>query len=191
MYPLTDASSKSSVERNLEQPYAVKFCWRLGKTATETKQMLGQAYKEDAMSRSSVFEWHKLFREGRELVEDDHRTGRPSSSRTDDTGQSEVTFGLRSTLVIHLICDELNLSYGTVHRIITDDLSMKKVCAKMVPKILRDEQQAKRVEISQEILNCLEEDEHFLADVITGDETWVFEYDPETKRQSEEGHTSS
>jgi len=75
------------MERNLEQRYAVKFCWRLGKTATETKQMLDQAYKEDAMSRSSVFEWHKLFREGRELVEDDHRAGRPSTSRTDD-GQS-------------------------------------------------------------------------------------------------------
>lgn len=143
------------------------------------------------MSRSSIFEWHKLFREGRELVEDDQRAGRPLTSRTDDNVlKIKQLLNSDRRLGIKLISDEMNLSYGTVQRIITEDLSMRKVCAKMVPKVLSDEQKELRVEISQEILDCLEEDEHFLDNVITGDETWVFQYDPETKRQSEEWHTA-
>ncbi|KAJ8934632.1 hypothetical protein NQ318_001680 [Aromia moschata] len=60
---------------------------------------------------------------------------------------------------------------------------MRKVCAKLVPKVLTDDQKARRVETCQERLDTCEDDPAFLDDVITGDESWVFEYDPETKRQ--------
>ena len=58
------------MEKNLEQRYAIKFCVKLGKTATETLGMIRDAYGDAAISRSTVFEWHKLFREGRELHHD-------------------------------------------------------------------------------------------------------------------------
>ena len=57
----------------------------------------------------------------------------------------------------------------------------------LVPKVLSEEQKLSRVEISQEILNCVQK-EDFLDIVNTGDESWVFQYDPETKRQSSEWH---
>ncbi|KAK5642352.1 hypothetical protein RI129_008519 [Pyrocoelia pectoralis] len=57
------------------------------------------------------------------------------------------------------------------------------VCAKLMPKVLPDDQKACRVETCQELLDTCEENPTFLDDVITGDESWVFEYDPETKRQ--------
>lgn len=66
------------MEKNLEQHYAIKFYIKLGKTATE---MIKDDYRNAAISRSTIFEWHKLFWEGRELVEDDQRVGRPSTSR--------------------------------------------------------------------------------------------------------------
>ncbi|KOC58591.1 Putative uncharacterized protein FLJ37770 [Habropoda laboriosa] len=56
------------MNRTLEQRYAVKFCVRLGKTATETYTMIKDAFGNNSMGRSSIFEWHKLFKEGREQV---------------------------------------------------------------------------------------------------------------------------
>ena len=44
--------------------------------------MLQQVYQKQTLSRSTVFLWHKRFKEEREDVEDDHRGGRPSTSRS-------------------------------------------------------------------------------------------------------------
>ena len=69
-------------------------------------------------------------------------------------------------------------------RIITEDLGMRKICAKMVPKLLSDDQKERRVLVCKDILERLETEPNLLGKVITGDESWIFEYDPETKRQS-------
>jgi hypothetical protein len=45
----------------LEQHINIKFCEKLGKSASETLQMLTEAYGADAMKKSNVFEWHKRF----------------------------------------------------------------------------------------------------------------------------------
>ena len=60
----------------LEERYAIKFCFRLGKTATETYGMLQTDFQISCMNRASVFEWHMSFKEGRESVRDDERCGR-------------------------------------------------------------------------------------------------------------------
>jgi len=63
---------------------------------------------------------------------------------------------------------------------------MRKVCAKLVPKVLTDEQKENRVSIFRELLDRVIGNPDFLEQVITSDEMWVFEYDPEKKRQSSE-----
>ena len=68
---------------------------------------------------------------------------------------------------------------------------MRKICAQLVLKNLSVEQKANQLEICQYLLGRLEIEPNFLYKVITGDESWVFDYDPETKRQSEEWHTKS
>ena len=60
----------------LEKRYAIKFCFKLGKNATETYGMLQTAFRPSCMNRASVFDWHKRFKEGRESVRDDERCGR-------------------------------------------------------------------------------------------------------------------
>jgi hypothetical protein len=67
----------------LEQRINIKFCAKFGKITSEILQMLTEVYGADAMKKSSVFEWHKSFKEGREDVNDDERTGRPKTPRTD------------------------------------------------------------------------------------------------------------
>ena len=60
----------------LEEQCAIKFCFKLGKNATETYGMLQTTFEASCMNRASVFEWHKRFKEGRESVRDDERCGR-------------------------------------------------------------------------------------------------------------------
>jgi len=79
----------------------------------------------------------------------------------------------------------------TVHQILTQDLDMRKVCAKMVPKNLTTEQKANRRDMCLDLLDRLEKEPEFFSRVITGDESWILEYDPDTKRQSREWHTAN
>ena len=67
----------------LEQRTNIMFCQKLGKTATETIQMMQQVYGDDALSRSVVFRWHRLFSQGKDSLEDDLRTDRPQTVRTE------------------------------------------------------------------------------------------------------------
>ena len=68
---------QSGREDTLEERYAIKFCFKLGKNAaTETYGMLQTAFGASCMNRSSVFEWHKRFKEGREFIRDGERCGR-------------------------------------------------------------------------------------------------------------------
>ena len=62
---------------------------------------------------------------------------------------------------------------------------MHRVAAKFVPRLLTEEQKQNRVTVSQELLDRSNTDENFLKNVITGDGTWVYSYDVETKVQSQ------
>jgi hypothetical protein len=64
-------------------------------------------------------------------------------------------------------------------------------CSKMVPKNLTTEQKANRRDVCLDLLDHLEREPEFFSRVITGDESWIVEYDPETKHQSWEWHTSN
>ncbi|PNF41442.1 hypothetical protein B7P43_G13789 [Cryptotermes secundus] len=65
-----------------EQRAAVKFCFLLGKSGTETLEMLKTAYKDDAMGKTQVFEWFSHFKNGEMSIDDKPRSGRPSTART-------------------------------------------------------------------------------------------------------------
>ena len=73
---------QSGGEDTLEERYAIKFCFKLGKNATETYGVLQTAFQPSCMNRPSVFEWHKRLKEGRESVGDDERCGKSKEVNT-------------------------------------------------------------------------------------------------------------
>jgi len=128
-------------ERNFEQQCAVKFCVKLGETGIETFNKPKQAYGEHALSRSQVFKWYKAFSEGHEFIEDEPRSGRPSTSKMDNNVEIVgALVGSDRRLTVRMITNELNLNHTTVHQILTEELAMRKLCAKFVPKNLTIEQ---------------------------------------------------
>jgi len=58
-------------DTNLEQRINIKFCVKIGESASETLALLTVAYGEYGMKKLSVFEWHGRFKEGREDVQED------------------------------------------------------------------------------------------------------------------------
>ena len=73
---------QSGHEDTLEERYAIKFCFKLGKNDTKTYGMLQTAFRASCMNRAWVFEWHKRFKEGRESVRDDEKCGRSKEVNT-------------------------------------------------------------------------------------------------------------
>ena len=86
-------------------------------------------------------------------------------------------------LTVWMISDELNLNRESVQMILLHDLGMENMCAKIVPKILSKDQKQNQVKFCEDMLEKIKDDLDILRQIITGDETWVFQYNPERKRQ--------
>jgi len=81
------------------------------------------------------------FSEGRESVTDEERSGRPATSRTEEN-IAKIRQILRENhrLTVRSIAEQVNIDRETVRKILTEDLDMRKVWAKMAPKELTEEQ---------------------------------------------------
>ncbi|KAJ8728590.1 hypothetical protein PYW07_006286 [Mythimna separata] len=130
-----------------EQRAAVKFCFLLGKTGTETLEMLKTAYKDDAIGKTQVFEWFSRFKNGEMSIDDKPRSGRPATARTDENVKKirEIILEDRRRTIEEIV--ELSgVTWSSVQRILTEDLGMRRVAAKFVPRLLTAEQKQRRVE---------------------------------------------
>nr|XP_012148625.1 PREDICTED: putative uncharacterized protein FLJ37770 [Megachile rotundata] len=111
------------MQRSLEQRVAIKFCVKLGKTATETVAMTKSAYKEDALSDQQVFRWHKAFLKGREKVDDEDRAGRPSTITTaNNVTRVKELLNSDRRLSVRLMADMLNIPETQVYGIVTNHI---------------------------------------------------------------------
>ena len=85
---------------------------------------------------------------------------------------------------IETISAQFDVSVGTVHTIIPKEQKMRKICAKFVPRVLRENQKERRCHDSREMVELINSDPAVLDALVTCDESWIYCYDPETKRQS-------
>ena len=90
---------KSAREDTLEERFAIKFCFKLGKNATKTYAMLQTDFWPSCVNRAWVFEWHKRFKEGRESVRDDERCGRSEEVNTPELIGQRVRIRVRVTML--------------------------------------------------------------------------------------------
>ena len=103
----------------LEERYAIKFCFILGKNGTEMYGILQSAVGASCMTRISVFEWHKRFKEGRESVRDDERCRKSKEVRKPELVCEIKNFMDKERHVsIETISAQFDVSARTVHTII-------------------------------------------------------------------------
>ena len=85
---------------------------------------------------------------------------------------------------IETIGAQFDVSVGTVRTIIREELEMRKICAKFVPRVLREDQKERRCHDSREMVELINSGSAVLDALVTCDESWIYFYDPETKTQS-------
>ena len=129
--------------------------------------------------------WYKRFEEGRENIKDDQRSGRPSVVTSSHVAAVKQLLDNDRRITIRDIVAKTDNSYGTVSGIIHNQLNMRRICARWIPKMLNTDQKRLRVECCEQLLKRFErEGEKFMDRIVTVDETWISLYTPETKAQS-------
>ena len=137
------------------------------------------------MNRVSVFEWHKRFKEGRESVKDDLRCGRSKEVRTSELiGQIKNFMDKDCRVSIETISAQFDVSVVTLYPIIREGLKIQKIFAKFVPRVLKEDQKERRCHDRRKMVELINIDPAVLDAIMTCNESWIYCYDPETKRQS-------
>uniref|UniRef100_W8CAR2 Mos1 transposase HTH domain-containing protein n=1 Tax=Ceratitis capitata TaxID=7213 RepID=W8CAR2_CERCA len=111
---------------SFEQRANIKFCFKLGKTFTETFNMMKEVYGVDCLSRARVHKWFKRFQEGREDIKDDDHPG-PANTVVTETNIERVREFIKNepdASLRHMEV-ELNMSKNSIQRILTDHLHMR------------------------------------------------------------------
>jgi hypothetical protein len=142
-----------------EQRVAIKLCFKTGLSATETLALAQKAYGDEALNRSNVFRCYSRFGDGRELVEDDKRGGRPKSTRTEVNIAAVVDLVKNDRRIAsRMIAESLNIPKTVVLRILKEDLGKRKLCARFVPHCLTPERREDRVTSCQNIIAMADAD---------------------------------
>ena len=118
---------------------------------------------------------------GRGSVEDDGRSARPKDATADENFMVVHTLVMcDKRLDLQSIISEVGISFGAVQSIRTGILGMSKVSARWVPRMLTNDQKGTQLDISRNLLSRYDDDPgDFIERVVTKDETWVHNLNPE------------
>jgi hypothetical protein len=113
------------MDGKIKQRVCIMFHVKLGKSATETPEMLHEAFGEFSLRRTAVSEWHSRFKADQMSVEEDKRSGRPSTNKT--TENTEKIRELNSEdrrRTIHELADTDGISYGVCQEMLSENMNM-------------------------------------------------------------------
>jgi hypothetical protein len=124
---------------NIEMRSVIRFLRLKVASPAEIRRQLVEVYGANVMSRKHVWVWCTAFDNGRTDVQDEQRSGRPSTSTSDDNVcRIEGLIQENRRIRLRDIADELNISVGTVHSIVHEQLGFRKVCSRWVPNQLTE-----------------------------------------------------
>jgi histone-lysine N-methyltransferase SETMAR len=86
-----------------------------------------------------------------------------------------------------IIAETIGISKERVGYILHEELDMKKLCARWVPRLLTADQKCTPMKISEQGLERFNKNKAvFVRRFITMDENWIHHYTPESKQQSKQ-----
>ncbi|KAJ8949356.1 hypothetical protein NQ318_012019 [Aromia moschata] len=139
------------------------------------------------MSKTQAYEWYKEFKADREIIEDFPRSGGPSTSKTADNLDKIKSLVLENRYMnVRKLSQECDISTMSTRGILSDILGMKRVAARLFPKELYVLQKEHRKQVALDMVSRADSEQNFMKRIITGDETWVYEYDMQISRQLSE-----
>ncbi|KAI6653032.1 Transposase [Oopsacas minuta] len=163
------------------------YNYKRGISAIECIIEIFSVFGEQSLTKTNIYKWYNRFRLGYMCLDDDDiRTGRPITATTDEniTKVEELVREDRQITIRQLIHDA-SVSSGTIETILHQHLGLRRVCSKLVPHLLTLEQKNRQIQFCRSmLLKYSKAYSRRHSEVITGDETWVYFYDMQTKQQS-------
>ena len=118
-------------------------------------------------------------------MENNDHSGRPSEASSPEiVEQVKMLLAENRRQTCKELAERADILAGSIHTILHRDLDKQKKFSKWVPRLLTKEQRNDRATISISHLRRNREDPSFLVQIVAGDETWIYSWDPETMPQS-------
>ena len=163
-----------------EQRVYCKIRAQLGFPPTEIHADLQKVYGNGALKYAAVCKWVCRFDDGRESIENYPRVGRPVSVLTEKNVATVKTLIEEDAHYTMQEIEELSgIHSSSVLKILRERLGLRKICACWVPHLLTDEQKQSRVRLASQVIEKYDKcDPRRLEEIVTGDETWIYHFQP-------------
>lgn len=171
------------METRLEQRAVIKAFARAGETVHSTILKLQAAWPGHALSTPQIRLWFQCFKDDPNRgTKDCKHTGHHRSEQTvENQAKLEEQLQVEKRSTLRQLANSCSMSKTTVHRVLRQDMNMRKLAPKFVPKVLTPAQMAFRVELCTVNVRTLEADPGILSRIVATDESWIFTYAPRMK----------
>jgi transposase len=172
----------------IEYRAVIKFFVKEGLTPNEVYSKFMKVYGDSSPSFSTIKKWVAEFKRGRTSLEVDLREGRPKSATPPEIIEEVHNMILDDRrMKVREIAETIGISKERVGYILHEELDMKNLCARWVPRLLTADQKRTRMKISEQCLERFKRNKtDFVRRFITVDETGIHHYTPESKHQSKQ-----
>ncbi len=161
------------------------FCYKLGWSHVDARAALQVVYGQDILCPSRTRRWYQAFRSGCTTLVDLQRAHRRKTGCTPANIQAvKAMVDADKSISFAAIMKQTGFKQTTVHRIIRKDLQLTLRSAKLVPAFLTPRHIVQRFEHARKMLTASNRSPSVLKKLVTMDESWCYQYDPETKRQA-------
>jgi len=166
----------------------IKFFVKEGLTPNENHSNFIKVCGDSSPSFSTIKKWAAKFKHGCTSLEDDPSEGCPKSATPPEIIEQVHDMVLDDRqMKAREIAETTSISKERVGYILHEELNMKKLCARWVPRLLTADQKRTHMKISEQCLECFNKNTtDFVRCFITMDETWLHHYIPESKQQSKQ-----
>jgi histone-lysine N-methyltransferase SETMAR len=165
----------------------ILYDYKTGLDHNQSHQRLYAAFSDSAPSISTVTLWYREFQRGRTSLADEERSGRPTTACTEDNVERVRDMVITDRRITYdVLAASLGISSGSIRKILHEDLGLRKLTSRWIPHLLTQEQKDQRVEWCRFMLKKFDNGRsRLVSQILTGDETWIYMYEPERKFQSQ------
>ena len=174
------------MEKFSEQGEYCKIRAQLGFPPTEIHDDLRKVHGNGALKYATVCKWVRRFNDGRESIENDPWVGRPVSVLTEKNVATVKTLIAEDARYTMQEIQKLSgIHSSSVLKILRERLWLSKICMCRVPHLLTDEQKQSRVRLALQVIEKYDKcDPRCLEEIVTGDETWIYHFQPDSKAKN-------
>ena len=145
-----------------------------------------KVYGNGALKYATVCKWVRRFNDGRESIENGSRVCRPVSVLTEkNVAIVKKLIEEDARYTVQEIEELSGIHSSSVLKILRERLGLRKICARLVPHLLTDEQKQSRVRLASQVIEKYDKcDPRRLEEMVTGDETWIYHFQPDSKAKN-------